>query len=126
MDFGTIFAIILGITIIVVATVINREINRTTKNKPVEPIKPTVSSKPEPPTNPNLINCPDCYKEVSKNADVCIHCGCNLRLGHNKTVQAINKTSRGMMKFGCAGMLLQMIVVWLIVIGFIAYVLYTA
>jgi len=121
MDIGNTLALVIGMGLLYIA--IRGSEKREEDSKP---IKPTVSSKPEPPTNPNLINCPDCYKEVSKNADVCIHCGCNLRLGHNKTVQAINKTSRGMMKFGCAGMLLQMIVVWLIVIGFIAYVLYTA
>ena len=121
MDLGTLIGFGLVLTMIVVFAVYsNREINRS------NPVEPTVSSKPEPPTNPNLINCPDCYKEVSKNADVCIHCGCNLRLGHNKTAQAINKTSRGMMKGGCALMVLQFAVVWLIVIGFIAYVLYTA
>ena len=123
MDFVIGLSTIVGALVLVYyATKSNKKINAERESRPIEQSE---SSKP-PPTNPNLINCPDCYKEVSKNADVCIHCGCNLRLGHNKTVQAINKTSRGMMKFGCAGMLLQMIVVWLIVIGFIAYVLYTA
>ena len=57
---------------------------------------------PAKPTNPNLALCPDCYKEVSKNANTCIHCGCNLRLGFTKWEQNSRKFSRGAFKLGCS------------------------
>jgi len=29
--------------------------------------------------NPNLVGCKDCHNLVSKNAEVCPHCGCRIK-----------------------------------------------
>jgi hypothetical protein len=75
------------------------------------------------PDNPNLIFCPDCHKEVSKNAKACIHCGCDLTLGHTKTNQSINKTARGMRKVGCTMIIVQALIFWLVLLFIIFYAL---
>ena len=121
MDFGIgLFTIVATLALLYYATRSNKKINVERESRPIEPSE---SSKP-PPTNPNLINCPDCYKEVSKNADICIHCGCNLRLGHNKTAQALNKASRGMKKTGCSIMIFQLALAWCIMIGILIWLLW--
>ena len=71
---------------------------------------------PEKPTNPNLAFCPDCHKEVSKNANTCIHCGCNLKLGFSKFEQNMNKASRGMFKLGCSLMMIPFLIIFLIIL----------
>ena len=118
---GGIVLLVMGVS----AYNINKEIIAAPK-EPVEPTKPketTKESKKLKPDNPNLIFCPDCYKEVSKNAKTCIHCGCDLTLGHNKTTQSLNKAGRGMMKAGCSMIILQAAIFWLILFFIILYAL---
>ena len=106
--------IFISVIILVVARLVHIN-NKNRKN----PLKRESSQQTEPtakPTNPNLALCPDCYKEVSKNANTCIHCGCNLRLGFTKWEQNSRKFSRGAFKLGCSIMTFQLAVVILIIL----------
>lgn len=38
-----------------------------------------------------LINCPECNKEVSEKAEVCIHCGCPLLAKESNTIESVLK-----------------------------------